>query len=378
MNITIEQNDWRLVQQAINQVSEAGGGCVSVATFVTEAHTIFMKSNVRLHLENGCGIAGTADYHDYVDFRPDELGGLAPEKSNCTLVAGVNANNIAITGAGKLECPGVKFYDENSKCYGRFFAKPPTPRPRLLHLVNCNDVLLADSLYLNSPCWTIWLSGCQRVSIRGIRIEGDQRMINNDGIDIDSCRDVTVADCHIRTADDCLVLRAMPRNGQGTSVCENVTISNCVLDSACQGMRIGCPSDGVIRNCRITGLVLNCPGNGIVAVNPKRYLREGCNGAMELSNITVSNASISANGNPIRIEVEEGICLKGIRDIVFDNIVMNSPTPCVFIGSEETKPENITLRMSRWRQTAPCEDMLVIRKCRRFRLEGFEIEGLGQ
>ncbi|MBR6374310.1 MAG: right-handed parallel beta-helix repeat-containing protein, partial [Victivallales bacterium] len=267
MNITIGQNDWRLVQQAITQVSEAGGGCVTVATQVTEAHTIFMKSNVRLHLENGCGITGSADYHDYVDFRPDEQGGLAPEKSNCTLVAGVNAHNIAITGAGTLECPGPEFYDKNSTSYGRFFAKPPTPRPRLLHLVNCNDVLLADTLYLNSPCWTIWLSGCQRVSIRGIRIEGDQRMINNDGIDIDSCRDVTVADCHIRTADDCLVLRAMPRNGQPVSVCENVTISNCVLDSACQGMRIGCPSDGVIRNCRMTGLVLNCPGNGIVANN---------------------------------------------------------------------------------------------------------------
>ncbi len=375
MNITIEQNDWRLVQQAIDQVSEAGGGCVTVATRVTEARTIFMKSNVRLHLENGCGMTGSADYRDYVDFRPEELGGLAPEKSNCTLVAGVNAHNIAITGAGTLECPGVRFYDENSRGYGgRFFAKPPTPRPRLLHLVNCNDVLLADTLYLNSPCWTIWLSGCQRVSVRGIRIEGDQRMINNDGIDIDSCRDVTVADCHIRTADDCLVLRAMPRNGQPPSVCENVTISNCVLDSACQGMRIGCPSDGVIRNCRMTGLVLNCPGNGIVANNPRHYLRKGCNGAMDLSNITVCNASIMAQGNPIRIEVEEGISLKGIRDIVFDNIYMESPNPCVFKGSAETLLDNITLRNSRWRQTAPCEDMLIARKCRRFRLEGFELE----
>ncbi len=375
MNITIEQNDWRLVQQAIDQVSEAGGGCVTVATRITDSHTIFMKSNVRLHLENGCGIFGSADYHDYVDFRPDELGGLAPEKSNCTLVAGLNASNIAITGAGTLECPGVKFYDENSKGYGgRFFTKPPTPRPRILHLVNCNDVLLTNSLYLNSPCWTIWLSGCVRVTVRGIRIEGDQRMINNDGIDIDSCRDVTVADCHIRTADDCLVLRAMPRAGQGTSVCENVTISNCVLDSACQGMRIGCPSDGVIRNCRITGLVLNCPGNGIVVNNPRRYLREGTNGSMDLSNVTVCNASIKSQGNPFRIDVEEGICLKGVRDIVFDNAYLESPQPCVFTGSTETQLENITLRNSRWVQTAPCENMLVVHNCSRFRLENFELD----
>ena len=171
-----------------------------------------------------------------------------------------------------------------------------------------------------------------------------------------------------------LVLRAMPRNGQPISVCENVTISNCVLDSACQGMRIGCPSDGVIRNCRITGLVLNCPGNGIVANNPKHYLREGCNGAMDLSNITVCNASIKAQGNPISIDVEEGISLKGIRDIVFDNIYMESPNPCVFKGSKETLLDNITLRNSRWRQTAPCENMLVVHNCSRFRLENFELD----
>jgi len=80
--------------------------------------------------------------------------------------------------------------------------------------------------------------------------------------------------------------------------------------SACQKMRIGCPSDGIIRNCSITGLELDCLGNGIVADNPKRYLSQGDNGSMELSNITVSNASINAKGNPIRIDVEEGISFK--------------------------------------------------------------------
>ena len=48
-----------------------------------------------------------------------------------------------------------------------------------------SEVYVNDTLYLNAPCWTIWLSGCQRVAVKGIRIEGDQRMINNDGIDID-------------------------------------------------------------------------------------------------------------------------------------------------------------------------------------------------
>ncbi len=380
MNIIIEKNDWTLVQNAIDQVSESGGGCVTVACRVTDAHTIFMKSNVRLHLENGCGIAGSADYNDYYDFRPPELGGLAPEKSNCALVVALKQSGVSITGAGTLECPGPAFYDtSNGNFWGRFYAKPPTPRPRILHFVDCSDVLLSDSLYLNSPSWTIWLSGCVRVTVRGIRIDGDQKMINNDGIDIDSCKDVSISDCMIRTADDCLVIRAMSRGDECRDlVCENVTVTNCVLDSACQGIRIGCPSDCVIRNCRISNLVINCPGNGIVINNPKRYLRPGCTGNMDLSNMAFSNITIKAGGKPIGLDVEEGIRLKGIRNIVFENMLMEAPLPCILTGSSETMPEDIVIRNAKWTQTAPCEDMIIVRKCRRFKLENFEMDNPGK
>ena len=374
MEKVVNKDCWQTLQQAIDEVSANGGGRVSVTGNISNAHTIFLKSGVELHLMHNVSITGSADYNDYVDFNPPELCNIKPEKFNHTLIAAVNADNIAITGDGTLEIPGVKFYDEKSG--GRFFAKPATPRPRILHLVDCNDVLLSDTLYLNAPCWTIWLSGCQRVAVKGIRIEGDQRMINNDGIDIDGCRDVVVSDCRITTCDDCLILRAMPRDKE--VICENVVLTNCVLSSACQGIRIGCPSDDIIRNCRFSNMVLNCPGNGINIDNPVRYLRSGCSGKLDLSNITFAHMNINAGWLPIRLGVDEGVKLRGIRNLVFDDIIMESAFPCDFHGSTETVPENITLRNCKYKQTAPTEkeSLLTVKNCRRFRLENYEIDSL--
>ena len=364
---------WQTLQQSIDAVSAAGGGKVVVECNINNAHTIYLKSNVELHIAHNCTITGSADHHDYDDFNPPELCNIKPEKYNHTLIAAVNENNIAITGSGTLAIPGVKFYDE-STFKGRFFAKPATPRPRILHLVDCNDVFLSDTLYKDAPCWTIWLSGCNHVAIKAIRIEGDQRMINNDGIDIDGCRDVTLSDCRIKTCDDCLVLRVMPRDKE--VVCENVVLSNCVLSSACQGIRIGCPSDDIIRNCRFSNMVLNCPGNGINIDNPVRYLKEGCTGKLDLSNITIAHMTINSGWLPVRLGVDEGVKLRSIRNIVFDDIIMQSSYPCDFHGSSETVPENIVLRNVKYIQTAPSdrESNIIVKKCRRFRLENFEMD----
>ena len=373
MEIKVTSDCWQALQQAIDQVSAAGGGRVSVECSISSSHTIYLKNNVELHLAHNVVISGSADYHDYDDFNPPELCNIKPENYNHTLIAAVNASNIAITGSGTIAIPGVKFYDE-STFSGRYFAKPTTPRPRILHLVDCCDVLLSDTLYKDAPCWTIWLSGCRRVNIKAIRIEGDQRMINNDGIDIDGCSDVTVSDCRIKTCDDCLILRAMPRDKE--VICENVVLNNCVLSSACQGIRIGCPSDDTIRNCTFSNMVLNCPGNGINIDNPVRYLKANCRGKLDLSGITFTNMIIKSGWHPVRIGVEEGVKLRSIRNIVFDNIVMQSAFPCVFQGSGETFPENITLRNSQYIQTLPSDkaSAILVKKCRRFKLENLEMD----
>ncbi len=105
--------------------------------------------------------------------------------------------------------------------------------------------------------------------------------LNQDGLDIDSCRNVHVSDCHINSGDDAVCLKS--RSG---TVCENVTVTNCTLSSNASGIKLGTESNGGFRNVSIS----NCT----------------------IHDIRMAGISIS--------EVDGGVC----ENIVVSNIVMNN------------------------------------------------------
>ncbi|MCK4983545.1 MAG: hypothetical protein KAS17_11510, partial [Victivallaceae bacterium] len=86
---------------------------------------------------------------------------------------------------------------------------PEIPRPRMILFYECRNVKIEDTSFVDSPCWTIWLIACEQVNIHRVKVIGDQKIINNDGIDIDSCRNVTISDSFLKTGDDCIIIRAI-------------------------------------------------------------------------------------------------------------------------------------------------------------------------
>ncbi|MCC8132640.1 MAG: hypothetical protein LIP04_02900 [Tannerellaceae bacterium] len=62
---------------------------------------------------------------------------------------------------------------------------------------------------------------CEWVNIQGIYIYSDlEKAANADGIDIDGCRNVTISDCIIETADDAICMKTT----NGTSGYRNCEI----------------------------------------------------------------------------------------------------------------------------------------------------------
>ncbi|MHB0937452.1 MAG: glycoside hydrolase family 28 protein [Armatimonadota bacterium] len=357
------------MQQAIDACHRDGGGQVFCGPGRYLTGTLELKSNVELHLAAGCRIVGSTRLEDYRELAaPGFRGERAPEGSSKSLIQAVEAENIAITGPGALDGNGLAFYDTETG--GRFFRKPATARPRIVTCFRCRNVRLQDVTLLDSPCWTVWLMKCERVAIHRVTVAGDQRMINNDGIDIDACRDVTISDCICKTADDCLVLRAINGVYDEPGICENVTITNCVLDSWCQGVRVGCPGDGVIRNAVFSNLTIRSAGNGIWFENPQRYLRDGC-GSADIHNILFSNITIDCDGTPIGIIVEDGIALPRLSDLAFSNINIRSGRPCRVEGSPETVIRNV--RFSNMRIDTQGDDAIVCRHCDGIRLTDVEL-----
>lgn len=341
MNIIVTEKEGAAIQRAIDAVHAAGGGVVSLEQGLYHTGTIYLKSNIELHLPAGCCLRGSADWRDYDDFDHPEQP-VTPEGSRKCLIAAADAENISITGRGEINGQGPLFYDQNVKP-GHFFAKPPHPRPRMIQFFNCRNILLEGISFIDSPGWTMWLSECCDVFINRIRVCGCQQMINNDGIDIDACRNVTVSNSFFRTGDDCLILRAIRRKPDLPAVCEHVLVSDCVLDSWCQGIRIGCPSDDTIRNCQFNNIVFRGRGNGIVCQHLLQYLRKNCNGYANVSDLMFRNFDIDCGGNPLFFCCDDGIELRGIKRVTFENFRVHGKRPLLLKGNAGSWLENIVL-----------------------------------
>jgi len=364
------------IQQAVDACHASGGGRVFCGPGEFLTGPLELKDHVELHLAPGCRIIGSpnpADYHPLIS------GGFrhasAPEGTADYLIGARHARNIAITGPGEINASGPAFYDQAAGLTpgGKFASGKPARRPRLAMFHKCADVRIEDASFVDSPCWTFLLMMCERVSIHRIKIIGDQRMINNDGIDIDACRDVTVSDCLIRTDDDCIVLRAMQGLHDEPAVCERVVVSNCVLESTCQGIRIGCPSDAVIRNCAFSNIVIASRFNGIVCNHPRRYLNPARGGTADIQNIMFDNFVIDCGRHPVKIDVDDGMALKCLSGFSFANFRIKSGGPILIKGSPETIVRDVAF--SNVSVAATGGDAVLCRNCAGVRLDNVNLSG---
>jgi len=359
------------IQRAIDACHAAGGGRVLCGPGKFLTGTLDLKSRVDLHLSPGCQLIGSTNLSDYADFTaPGFRHDLAPENSTKCLLRALEAEHFSITGPGEVNGSGPAFYDTKTAMWERFYQKPDSPRPRMLMAYKCRDFRIEDASFNDSPCWTFWLMQCQRVGIHRIKMISDQKMINNDGIDLDMCRDVVVSDSIFKTGDDCLILRSILQVSDDEMPCENITVSNCVLDSYCQGIRVGCPGDGIIRNCAFSNLVITGLGNGIIFNNPRRYLPVGSKGSADVRNIIFSNVVIDCKGSPIKMDVDPGVALKYLGGISFSNFRVKSGGPIIIQGCPETIIRDVSLNNVEMETSG--EDAIVCRHCKGVKLSGVE------
>lgn len=326
------------IQKAIDECRESGGGRVVCPAGVFVTGPLELKTNVELYLGPGCVLEAEKDISVYGDFRAEGfVGERAPEKTTKYLFMAAGQENIGLTGPGAIDASGLAFYSREELLRRR----KPARRPRTLMFYECTKVLIKGVSIIDSPCWTAWLMKCEDVTISGIRISGNPGLINNDGIDIDSCRRVTVSDCSIDTEDDCLVVRAINGVYSEPGVCSNVTVTNCVLSSRCNGVRIGCPGDGEIRDCAFSNVTVKSRVNGIIFENPRRYLRSG-EASADVHDMVFSNFTVDCRGVPVLLSVEEGIKLKRLSGIKFSNFRIKGGAPCTVRGSSQTRIKDVS------------------------------------
>ena len=170
------------IQKAIDACAVAGGGTVWMSAGTYRSGTLFMKSDVTLHLTPGSTLLGSTNLADYPPTTP-AIQSRVNLYCSRSLIYAENLDRIAIEGAGTLDGSGAAFFKKKPVTY--------LDRPFLLRVINCRDVRVENVRMQNSGCWNQHYLACEGVLVRGIHV-WNYVNDNNDGIDIDGCRDVIV------------------------------------------------------------------------------------------------------------------------------------------------------------------------------------------
>ena len=258
--------DTAAIQSAIDAAAAKGGGRVVLADGVFLSGAIQLKGGVELYIARSAKLLASPDVSDFPDW-PDGhvVRENLPRQRNAALIFADEAERIAITGGGTIDCNGKHHIREKSDAdwtgwkYERVH-EMTNSLPRVVFFAGCRDIVLKDVTMVGQPAgWSYWIHDCDRVQISGLKILADVRYPNNDGVHVNCSRDVTISDCIIETGDDSLVVRANSRSLKEDKPCERVVVNNCSLRSWSAGIRIGWTNDGVIRDCSFSNIVMFSP-----------------------------------------------------------------------------------------------------------------------
>jgi polygalacturonase len=269
----------KALQAAIDACSAAGGGTVYFPAGKYLSGTMVLNSHVGLYLEAGATILGSRNLSDYIPHVPAFKAHTVSDDpwTPNYLIYGERLEDIFIDGYGTLDGQGASF-DPKSKS-----------RPFLIRFSECRNVTVRGIQLVNSGKWVQHYLACSNVLIDGIRVHSHV-IANNDGIDIDCCDGVRVANCEFDSGDDAICLKS-----GGGKPTRNVTITNCVIRTRCNGLKAGTDSESSFQNIAIN----NC---AIYDTRLAGIALEMVDGAT-LSEVVISNIAMRGVVAPIFIRL---------------------------------------------------------------------------
>ncbi len=272
-----------IINNAINLLSEKGGGTILIPDGEWNTGRVELKSNVNLSIPE----KATLKFSSWVkDFQPAVFT-RSEGVEVMSLGACIYANgqeNIAITGNGKLVGPTAQEGDiieriERSSVIENVVAAntPVSERifdgnqpsgsifpPMFISPINCNKVYVEGVSLSYTAFWNIVPIYCNNIIIRGIEVNS-VGIPRGDGIDIESSKNVLIEYCTLSSGDDCFTMKA-GRGEDGVRVnksTENVVVRYCLAKEGHGGITCGSETAGIIKNIYVHDCVFDNTGVGV-------------------------------------------------------------------------------------------------------------------
>jgi hypothetical protein len=227
--------DTAALNQAVEACAAAGGGQVRFPPGRYLSGTVHLKSRVTLFFEAGATLVGSTNLGEYQhpippSFLPEARWG----KWHRGLIVGENVEDITLAGSGVID--GNRVFDPTGEECMR--------GPHTIVFVNCRRFVIRDISIVDSANYAIFFQLSDEVEVRNVKFTGGWDGVHFRGGKDRPCRNVRVMGCQFFTGDDSIAGRYW----------ENVLISDCVVNSSCNGIRlIGPATHLIIHDCLFYG-----------------------------------------------------------------------------------------------------------------------------
>jgi len=333
-------DDTAAIQRAID-----AGGIVRFPAGTYLTGSLYLKSDGGLDLDPGAIIMAHPDLSKWPrrECLTMHQSMVRDDFSGLHLICAVGVTNVFIRGGiidGNVQAylTGATHLAVGNRTHrSQLLGKPC----QMVWFCESENVRVSDTWLRNASMWTLFFHGCESVSVRGVRIDSRDDIGEDDGIDIDCCRRVTVSDCIIDVGDDGITLRGNPKGLSSPRPCEYVTVANCVIRSGyAHAIRVGVGS-GAIRHCSFDNIVMNDTRGGIWVCNKYQSGR-----GVDISDISFCNIQMEAMcGIFVRHDykfVDPKEPFAGImRNIRFSNVTGTSRLPLVKVANGKAAMENV-------------------------------------
>ena len=300
------------LQRVIDELDGFGGGEIEFAPGKYVLSTVFLKSNVAFHLNEGVELLGTLNFNDYAE---DEklpfpvYQDASHSYFHCSMFVAEGCENISFDGKGCIDMRSV-WDTENKRKMAHRGAK-------CIALKNCSNVNIEGITIRNATDLAIYFAGCQNVNIDSVKMR-----VYIDGISPDNSKNVTIRNCDIECGDDGIVFKSS-YNLNRLDECRNILVEKCVVKSRCNAIKIGTETNGGFKDMTIRNIDIRETRLGGICI-------ESTDGA-DIDNILISDITMKNVGTPIfiflgdRLRGPEGTQVGSIENITIQNVKAEGP-----------------------------------------------------
>jgi polygalacturonase len=237
------------INAAIDAAAASGGGTVFLPAGTYASYSIRLKSHITIELGAGATLLAaepSAERGRYDAPEPNEhdlYQDFGHSHWQNSLIWGIGLEDVAIVGAGRIDGSGLTKRGPGARWTARTGDRPlsmgaavgrtgdPETAAQLemvglgnkaIAVKRSRNVRLQGFSLLNGGHFAVLATGVDNLTIDGLTID-----TNRDGLDIDSCRNVHIANTRVNSPnDDAIVLKSSYALGERRAT-ENVTITNC-------------------------------------------------------------------------------------------------------------------------------------------------------